>query len=199
MGQPPLGPGWRRGVAKQAATELFTTSITEAEIFYGIELLSKGKRRESLRAAAEAMFCGRFCRPYIRVRERGGASLLPHWLLPPPRAGQAHQPRGCADRSHRPGTAGQTRDAECCGFRRLWGRTCRPVECASLASFVSRMASGRSAPLGHSRFSDKRVPPCGGQKEQTNYEAKEHDLPLVRQGRRRRRRASTPPPFPTAR
>src|ERR1700720_1608943 len=43
-------------VAKQPATELFTTSITEAEIFYGIELLAKGKRREGLVAAAEAMF-----------------------------------------------------------------------------------------------------------------------------------------------
>jgi predicted nucleic acid-binding protein len=43
-------------VAKQAGAELFTTSITEAEIFYGIELLAKGKRREELLAAAEAMF-----------------------------------------------------------------------------------------------------------------------------------------------
>jgi toxin FitB len=43
-------------VARQPATELFTTSITEAEVFYGIELLTKGKRRERLLAAAEAMF-----------------------------------------------------------------------------------------------------------------------------------------------
>jgi len=43
-------------VAKQPAAELVTTSITEAEIFYGIELLTKGKRREGLLAAAEAMF-----------------------------------------------------------------------------------------------------------------------------------------------
>ena len=43
-------------VAKQPATELFTMSITEAEIFYGIELLTKGKRREGLLAAAQAMF-----------------------------------------------------------------------------------------------------------------------------------------------
>jgi len=42
-------------VAKQPATELFTTSITEAEIFYGLELLAKSKRREGLLAAAEAM------------------------------------------------------------------------------------------------------------------------------------------------
>jgi predicted nucleic acid-binding protein len=43
-------------VAKQPAAELFTTSITEAEIFYGLELLAKGKRRDGLLAAAEAMF-----------------------------------------------------------------------------------------------------------------------------------------------
>jgi toxin FitB len=33
-------------VAQQPGTELFTTSITEAEIFYGIELRGRGKRRE---------------------------------------------------------------------------------------------------------------------------------------------------------
>ena len=43
-------------VAQQSATELFTTSITEGEIFYGIELLAKGKRREKLLDAADAMF-----------------------------------------------------------------------------------------------------------------------------------------------
>jgi toxin FitB len=47
-------------IAKQSASELFTTSITEAEIFCGIELLTKGKRREGLLAAAEAMFAEDF-------------------------------------------------------------------------------------------------------------------------------------------
>jgi toxin FitB len=42
--------------AQQPAAELFTTAITEAEIFYGIELLGKGKRRDNLLAAAEGMF-----------------------------------------------------------------------------------------------------------------------------------------------
>jgi toxin FitB len=43
-------------IARQPETELFTTSITEAEIFYGIEVLPKGKRREHLTTAAEAVF-----------------------------------------------------------------------------------------------------------------------------------------------
>ena len=47
-------------VAKQSTPELFTTSITEAEIFYGVELLAKGKHREKLLAAAEAMFAEDF-------------------------------------------------------------------------------------------------------------------------------------------
>ncbi len=47
-------------VALQAAAELFTTAITEAEIFYGIELLADGKRRDSLLAAAEEMFAQDF-------------------------------------------------------------------------------------------------------------------------------------------
>src|ERR1700690_682683 len=43
-------------IAKQPEAELFTTSITEAEIFYGIEALPRGKRREHLTTAAEAVF-----------------------------------------------------------------------------------------------------------------------------------------------
>jgi hypothetical protein len=43
-------------VAKQPEGELFTTSVSEAEIFYGIKLLAAGKRRESLLAAAEKTF-----------------------------------------------------------------------------------------------------------------------------------------------
>jgi predicted nucleic acid-binding protein len=43
-------------VARQPAAELCTTSITEAEILYGIELLIKSKRRDGLLKAADAMF-----------------------------------------------------------------------------------------------------------------------------------------------
>jgi len=43
-------------IAQQPMADLCTTAITEAEIFYGIELLGKGKRRNGLLAAADAMF-----------------------------------------------------------------------------------------------------------------------------------------------
>ena len=42
--------------SRQLPNEVFTTSVTEAEIFYGIELLAAGKRCKSLLDAAETMF-----------------------------------------------------------------------------------------------------------------------------------------------
>ena len=40
--------------------ELFTTTVTMAETLYGIEILPRGKRRDSLLAEAEAMFAQDF-------------------------------------------------------------------------------------------------------------------------------------------
>jgi predicted nucleic acid-binding protein len=54
--RPKPSPSVLAWVARQPATELCTTSITEAEILYGIELLIKSKRREGLLETAEAMF-----------------------------------------------------------------------------------------------------------------------------------------------
>ena len=45
-----------RWVGHQPAVSLYTTVITEAEILYGVLLLPKGKRRNAIAAAAEAMF-----------------------------------------------------------------------------------------------------------------------------------------------
>lgn len=43
-------------VAAQHSIGLFTTTIAQAEILYGLMLLPKGKRRSMLQVAAEAMF-----------------------------------------------------------------------------------------------------------------------------------------------
>jgi len=45
-----------RWLSTQMAIELFTTSISLAEILYGIDLLPPGKRRNALLVSAEAMF-----------------------------------------------------------------------------------------------------------------------------------------------
>lgn len=43
-------------VATQPRENLFTTSITQAEILYGIAILPDGKRSQDLREAAQRMF-----------------------------------------------------------------------------------------------------------------------------------------------
>lgn len=43
-------------IGKQQATKLFITSLTQAEILYGLEILPAGKRRTALKKAAKAMF-----------------------------------------------------------------------------------------------------------------------------------------------
>jgi len=49
-----------RWVSQQSPLDLFTTTISQAEVLYGIALLPKGKRRTSLQAAAESMFAEDF-------------------------------------------------------------------------------------------------------------------------------------------
>jgi toxin FitB len=43
-------------MAEQPATNLFTTTITQAEIFFALALLPEGRRRSNLLIAAEQMF-----------------------------------------------------------------------------------------------------------------------------------------------
>jgi toxin FitB len=40
----------------QVASSVFTTSITEAEVFFGVALLPRGKRQQALERAAQALF-----------------------------------------------------------------------------------------------------------------------------------------------
>jgi toxin FitB len=49
-------PSVMRWAAGQAPSNLYTTSITHAEILHGIMLLPAGKRRSAFEAAADAMF-----------------------------------------------------------------------------------------------------------------------------------------------
>jgi toxin FitB len=45
-----------RWMKAQASTRLFTTTICEAEIFYGLALMPKGRRRARLEQAVAAIF-----------------------------------------------------------------------------------------------------------------------------------------------
>ncbi len=42
--------------SQKSSSDLFISTVTVAEILYGIELLPKGRRQENLRAEAEAVF-----------------------------------------------------------------------------------------------------------------------------------------------
>lgn len=53
----PIVEAW---LSRQIRNDLFTTAITVAEVLYGIELLPKGKRRDSLLREAEATFAEDF-------------------------------------------------------------------------------------------------------------------------------------------
>ncbi|MBL0770081.1 type II toxin-antitoxin system VapC family toxin [Sphingopyxis sp. DHUNG17] len=47
-------------MGQQAASSLFVTTVTQAEILYGIAILDKGRRRDELAAAALLMFAEDF-------------------------------------------------------------------------------------------------------------------------------------------
>lgn len=62
-------------IASQPAQSLFTTSITQAEILYGVMMLPIGRRREAIATAAEAMFREDFV---DRVLSFGSVEALPY-------------------------------------------------------------------------------------------------------------------------
>ena len=45
-----------RWIGKHKATSLFITTLTQAEILYGLEILPAGRRRTALKKVAKAMF-----------------------------------------------------------------------------------------------------------------------------------------------
>jgi predicted nucleic acid-binding protein len=54
--KPSPAPSVKSWVLEQGARELFTTSITLAEILYGTERLPRGRREELLRSTAAEVF-----------------------------------------------------------------------------------------------------------------------------------------------
>ena len=49
-----------RWISSQPALLLYTTSITQAEMFYAMEILTKGKKKKALEDALEGMFAEDF-------------------------------------------------------------------------------------------------------------------------------------------
>ena len=60
---------------RRATDDLFTTTITVAEVLYGIELLDPGKRRDKLSGEAEAMFSQDFAGRILHFDEQAARSF----------------------------------------------------------------------------------------------------------------------------
>jgi toxin FitB len=70
-------PRMSRWLADQPTALLFTTTITLAEILYGIELLPAGKRRSGLLLTAESMFPKLFAERVLPFDEAAARAFAP--------------------------------------------------------------------------------------------------------------------------
>ncbi len=70
-------PAVRQWFDRQPGHQLFTTSISMAEIFQGIELLPAGKRRAGLLGAAQTLFTGLFSGRVLPFHEDAARAFAP--------------------------------------------------------------------------------------------------------------------------
>ena len=73
--RPEPDPAVLAWVAAQPRARLFTTSVSQAEILFGIAALADGRRRRGLAAAAEAMFAEDFAQHILAFDE----AAAPHY------------------------------------------------------------------------------------------------------------------------
>lgn len=64
-----------RWVANQSIMSLFTTTVTQAEVLYGIALLPNGQRRDALAQAAQQMFEEDFSRRILSFDSAAAAAF----------------------------------------------------------------------------------------------------------------------------
>jgi hypothetical protein len=64
-----------RWIGSQATEDLHITAVTMAEILFGIELISGGRRRDTLRAGAEKMFGVVFADRILTFEDRAARVL----------------------------------------------------------------------------------------------------------------------------
>ncbi len=86
-----------RWLAAQLASSVFTTTITMAEVLYGVEALPHGKRRTRLLAAVEKMFAEQFEGRILPFDEEA-ARLFARIVAACNTAGRPISQNGCHDR-----------------------------------------------------------------------------------------------------
>lgn len=70
-------PAVRQWLAQRSSHQLYTTSVSMAEILQGIELLPQGKRRAGLLAASQTMFSGLFPGRVLPFHEDAARAFAP--------------------------------------------------------------------------------------------------------------------------
>ena len=99
-------------MARQAASRLYLSTISEAKLRYGVDILPQGQRRERLRAEIEGMlredFAGRIL-PFDRDAAQAYATIAAARRATG--HGPFHQPRRLPDRGDRPLRGGSGRHA----------------------------------------------------------------------------------------
>lgn len=70
-------PGVSRWLGQQGNSQLFTTSISLAEVLQGIELLPSGKRKAGLLAAADTLFSTLFSGRVLPFHEAAARAFAP--------------------------------------------------------------------------------------------------------------------------
>jgi predicted nucleic acid-binding protein len=74
---PTSDPSVSEWLSRQPNDELYTTAISMAEIFQGIELLPAGKRRTGLLAAAQSIFTSLFAGRVLPFEEGAAQAFAP--------------------------------------------------------------------------------------------------------------------------
>ena len=72
-----MNPAVSRWLSAHPTSTLFTTTISLAEILYGIEMLPKGKRRDGLLLVAEDMFIKLFAQRVLAFNESAARAFAP--------------------------------------------------------------------------------------------------------------------------
>src|SRR5262249_44622589 len=115
-----------RWMRSQPPPSLFTTTICEAEIYYGIALMRVGRRRTNLERAVTAIFeedFGERILPFDRAAARAFAAIAAQRRA----LGSPDQPIGRSNCGDYPFAGCHSRYAQCCRFRRLRDSSRQPL------------------------------------------------------------------------
>ena len=129
-----------RWFSSQAAEDLHVTAVTMAEILYGIELISSGRRRDVASGGSRKMFGDVFADRILTFEDRAARVLLADCVR---RAAgrQTYLRSRCADRGHRASPWSDAGHAQSLCVRRMRGEAGESVGGMSVSARRCHSAS----------------------------------------------------------